>query len=278
MSSRPHANARSVTRSPRSPARPRRSSQRVNAGEAFDVAIMTTEAMEDLAKAGKVSTRTALGRSGIGIGSRAGAKKPDIANAEALKKTLLAAKSITYAGDGASRPHIERMMATLGIADVMTKKTHARTGFGAIGGESGERRRGAADHADQRDPSGTRRRARRSAADAVPELRLVRGRHRRESRKTPPRGSRSSPVSRGRTSPRRSKPREWKRLVTSGPLGPPCTCRMSGRQVSILRTSAASLRSLPQEEFPFHSVIQDSVVSAVSTRRVSAAFLARPSH
>jgi molybdate transport system substrate-binding protein len=97
--------------------------EKVNAGEAFDVAIMTTEAMDSLAKMGKVSARTALGRSGIGIGSRAGTNKPDIANADALKKTLLAAKSVTYAGDGASRPHIERMMATLGIADAMSKKT-----------------------------------------------------------------------------------------------------------------------------------------------------------
>lgn len=102
--------------------------EKVNAGEPFDVAIMTTEAMEGLAKAGKVSARTALGRSGIGIGSRAGAKKPDITNADALKKTLLAAKSISYAGDGASRPHIERMMATLGIADAMTKKTMLEQG------------------------------------------------------------------------------------------------------------------------------------------------------
>lgn len=97
--------------------------EKVNAGEPFDVAIMTTEAMETLGKSGKIAARTPLGRSGIGIGSRAGAKKPDIANAEALKKTFLAAKAITYAGDGASRPHIDRMMGTLGIADVMTKKT-----------------------------------------------------------------------------------------------------------------------------------------------------------
>jgi molybdate transport system substrate-binding protein len=97
--------------------------EKVNAGEPFDVAIMTTEAMEALGKSGKIAARTPLGRSGIGIGSRAGAKKPDIANAEALKKTFLAAKAITYAGDGASRPHIDRMMGTLGIADVMTKKT-----------------------------------------------------------------------------------------------------------------------------------------------------------
>ena len=97
--------------------------EKVNAGEPFDVAIMTTEAMESLAKAGKVATRTPLGRSGIGIGSRTGGRKPDIGNAQALKKTFLSAKSITYAGDGASRPHIDRMMVTLGIAEVMTKKT-----------------------------------------------------------------------------------------------------------------------------------------------------------
>ncbi len=97
--------------------------EKVNAGEPFEVAIMTTEAMESLGKTGKVATRTPLGRSGIGIGSRAGAKKPDIGNAEALKKTFLAAKSVTYAGDGASRPHIDKMMMTLGIADVMSKKT-----------------------------------------------------------------------------------------------------------------------------------------------------------
>ena len=96
---------------------------KVNAGESFDVAIMTTDAMESLAKSGKVAARTPLGRSGIGIGSRAGAQKPDIGTADALKKTFLAAKSVTYAGDGASRPHIERMMVTLGIADVMSKKT-----------------------------------------------------------------------------------------------------------------------------------------------------------
>jgi molybdate transport system substrate-binding protein len=97
--------------------------EKVNAGEPFDVAIMTTEAMETLGKSGKIAARTPLGRSGIGIGTRAGAKKPDIANAEALKKTFLAAKAITYAGDGASRPHIDRMMGTLGIGDVMAKKT-----------------------------------------------------------------------------------------------------------------------------------------------------------
>lgn len=97
--------------------------QRVNGGEPFDVAIMTTEAMTQLANEGKVGARTPLGRSGIGIGNKAGTAKPAISTADDLKKTLLAAKSITYAGDGASRPHIEQMMGILNIEEVMSRKT-----------------------------------------------------------------------------------------------------------------------------------------------------------
>jgi molybdate transport system substrate-binding protein len=97
--------------------------QRVTGGEPFDVAIMTTEAIDQLASEGKVGARTPLGRSGIGIGNRAGTKKPTIATADEVKKTLLAAKSITYAGDGASRPHIERMMRLLDIEAAMAGKT-----------------------------------------------------------------------------------------------------------------------------------------------------------
>ena len=98
--------------------------QRVNGGEAFDVAIATFEAMDDLVKAGRVtaSSRTPLGRSGIGIGVRRGASKPDIHTPDALKRTLLAAKSVTYAGDGASRPHIEAMFKSLDITQAMTPK------------------------------------------------------------------------------------------------------------------------------------------------------------
>jgi len=96
---------------------------RVNAGERFDAVIATTDALDTLGKAGKVAAPTSLGRSGIGLGVRAGAKKPAIATAEALKQTFLAASSITYASGGASRPHIERMMTTLGIADAVSRKT-----------------------------------------------------------------------------------------------------------------------------------------------------------
>ena len=99
--------------------------KRIGSGEAFDVAVSTTEAMDDLVKSGKVTaaTRTALGRSGIGVGARAGAGKPYIKTVESWKRALVSAKSITYAGDGASRPHIESMFEALGI----TKETKAKT-------------------------------------------------------------------------------------------------------------------------------------------------------
>ena len=99
--------------------------KQIENGEAFDVAILTSDVIDDLAKAAKIAagTRTEIARCGIGIGVRAGAAKPDIKTTDALKKTLLAAKSITYAQDGASRNYILQMEDKLGIADAMKAKT-----------------------------------------------------------------------------------------------------------------------------------------------------------
>jgi molybdate transport system substrate-binding protein len=98
---------------------------RIEGGEAFDVAILTSDVIDDLAKAGKIApgTRTEIARCGIGIGVRAGAPKPDVKTSDALKKTLLASKSITYAQEGASRTYILQMEEKLGIADAMKAKT-----------------------------------------------------------------------------------------------------------------------------------------------------------
>lgn len=99
--------------------------QKIDAGEPFDVAIMTSEAIDDLVKSGHVvaGSRTAIGRSGIGVGARSGVAKPDITSPAALKQTLLRAKSFTYAEDGASRPHIVRMLNSMGIVDQVKSKT-----------------------------------------------------------------------------------------------------------------------------------------------------------
>jgi molybdate transport system substrate-binding protein len=99
--------------------------QRIAAGETVDVAFVTSEVVEELAKGGHIDAAsiTPLGRAGMGIGTRAGGHRYDIGTAGTLKQALLAARSVSYAQDGASRVHIERMFERLGIAAEMQAKT-----------------------------------------------------------------------------------------------------------------------------------------------------------
>jgi molybdate transport system substrate-binding protein len=92
--------------------------KQIEAGEQFDVTIITVEAIDDLTKEGKIAggMRANLARSELGIGIPASAAKPDIHTPEALKQTLRDAKSITYPEDGASRGYIEKMFERMGIA------------------------------------------------------------------------------------------------------------------------------------------------------------------
>ncbi len=106
--------------------------KRIEAGEAFDVTVITIEAIGDLIKQGKLTgaSRVDVGRSELGIGIRAGAPKPDIRTLEALKKTLREAKSITYPQDGASRGYIEKMFEGMGIAADVAPKIILAPGSG----------------------------------------------------------------------------------------------------------------------------------------------------
>jgi molybdate transport system substrate-binding protein len=107
--------------------------ERIEKGEPFDAAILTADALDSLIKAGKIqpASRVEVGTAGIGVGIRSGTKKPDIRTAEAIKQTLMNAKAITYAQDGASRPHIEKMVNELGIAESMKSKTLLKQGSDA---------------------------------------------------------------------------------------------------------------------------------------------------
>jgi molybdate transport system substrate-binding protein len=99
--------------------------KRIDSGESFDLTILTTEAIDNLIQSGKLaaSTRADIARCGVGVGIRAGAPKPDISTPEAMKATLLKAKSVSYAADGASRKFVEQMEQIFGIADQMKAKT-----------------------------------------------------------------------------------------------------------------------------------------------------------
>jgi molybdate transport system substrate-binding protein len=97
---------------------------RLERGEPADVLIMVGYALGDLIKQGKVvaDSQVDLTKSLIGIAVKSGAPKPDISSAEALKRALLAAKSIAYS-DSASGVYVStEMFAKLGIADEMKDK------------------------------------------------------------------------------------------------------------------------------------------------------------
>ena len=98
---------------------------RLERGEAIDVVIMAAPALADLIKQGKVraDSRVDLVESKIGMAVKAGAPRPDISTIDALKRTLLAAKSIAYS-DSASGVYLStELFPKLGIADQIKGKT-----------------------------------------------------------------------------------------------------------------------------------------------------------
>ena len=109
--------------------------KRIDAGEAFDVAFMTTALIDEAIKAGKLQfeSRRFIARSGLGLSIRSGAKKPDIGSVDAFKKTLVAAKSITYATQGASAAPFQALVAKLGIEPQMKPKYNLRNTAAQVG-------------------------------------------------------------------------------------------------------------------------------------------------
>jgi molybdate transport system substrate-binding protein len=105
--------------------------KRVQGGAAFDVVVLTPAGIDELAKAGKVSPGVDLARVGIGVMVKAGAPRPDVGTVEALKRTLLAAKSIAYidpASGGSSGIYLARLWERLGIADTLKSKAKLKQG------------------------------------------------------------------------------------------------------------------------------------------------------
>jgi molybdate transport system substrate-binding protein len=97
---------------------------RLERGEPVDVLIMVGYALGDLIKQGKVvaDSRVDLAKSLIGVVVKSGAPKPDISSAGALKRALLAAKSIAYS-DSASGVYVStEMFQRLGIAEAVKDK------------------------------------------------------------------------------------------------------------------------------------------------------------
>src|SRR5262249_31771705 len=98
---------------------------RLARGESADVVILDGGAADELGRKGLVraDSKVELARSLIGMVVRAGAAKPDIGSVEALRNTLLAAKSIAYSDSGSGTYLSTTLFAKLGLADQVLPKS-----------------------------------------------------------------------------------------------------------------------------------------------------------
>jgi molybdate transport system substrate-binding protein len=97
--------------------------KRIAGGEAADLVILGSNGTQELIKQGKLAgARVDFAKSGVGVAVRAGAPKPDISSADAVKKAVLAAKSVAYSA-GASGIYLVGMFQKMGIAEEVKSKT-----------------------------------------------------------------------------------------------------------------------------------------------------------
>ena len=102
--------------------------KRIEGGETADVLILSRAGIDQLKAQGKIApgSDVTLAGSGVAIAVKAGAPKPDISTAEALKRTLLDCKAIAYSepsAGGASGVYFAKLLERMGIAEAMRPKT-----------------------------------------------------------------------------------------------------------------------------------------------------------
>ena len=98
---------------------------RLERGEPADVLILASTALDDLIRQGKAvpGSRVDLVKSSIGMAVRAGARKPDISTVDALKRTLVDAKSIAYSASASGVYVSTELFPRLGVADQVRGKS-----------------------------------------------------------------------------------------------------------------------------------------------------------
>jgi molybdate transport system substrate-binding protein len=109
--------------------------RQIEAGAIFDLAVLTPPLIDDLVVQGKIAanSRATLARSAMALAIRAGATKPDIRTTDALKRTLLASTSITWAKEGASSGFFTALLERLGLAEALKSKITLTTTGAEVG-------------------------------------------------------------------------------------------------------------------------------------------------
>jgi molybdate transport system substrate-binding protein len=96
----------------------------IEAGDRADVIIGIDNSMDKLVERGIVqaATRVPLADSILGVGVKAGAKRPDISTAEAFKRAMVEARGVAYSKAGASGIYFANLIERLGIADAVNAR------------------------------------------------------------------------------------------------------------------------------------------------------------
>lgn len=99
-------------------------------GGPFDLGIVPREVLKDAATQAHFTSEPPIdiARVGLGVAVRSGAQKPDISSSDALKQTLLNAKSIATIPASAAGAQVSRMFERLGIGEAMQAKTKVQAG------------------------------------------------------------------------------------------------------------------------------------------------------
>jgi molybdate transport system substrate-binding protein len=108
---------------------------RLRRGEPVDVVIVADGVLLGFIKDGFIiaESYTPLARSAIGMAVRKGAPKPDISTVDALKRTLLQAKSIAYSASVSGEYFTTELVHRLGIADQVLSKSRRTEGGERVG-------------------------------------------------------------------------------------------------------------------------------------------------
>jgi molybdate transport system substrate-binding protein len=107
--------------------------KRINGGETFDVLVITPAVVDEMIASGKLAagSRGVLASVVVGVVVKEGAPKPDVSTGDAVKRALLAAKSVAYidpASGGSSGIYLDKLLDRLGIAGEIRPKAKLKQG------------------------------------------------------------------------------------------------------------------------------------------------------
>ena len=95
--------------------------KRIDAGEAFDIAVVGPKLIEDLIQQGTIAagTQYPIGRTGLAVITRKGGARPDISSADAFRRALLGAKTVGHSATGESGIGFMSVLERLGVTSEM---------------------------------------------------------------------------------------------------------------------------------------------------------------